>query len=88
MTCYLICNIRIGEATIRHRRKDLLVLEELIRLGSKFSLADFYRNRKTDKMIKSHRRPDYTNQAYGLCMCIYLPQKVSNQINTLTDSYL
>jgi len=36
-------------------------------------------------MIKSCRRPDYTKHAYGLCVCICLPYKVSNQIKILTE---
>ena len=44
-----------------------------------------FKKRKTDEMIKSYRRPDYTKQAYGLCRCICLPYKVSNQINILTE---
>jgi hypothetical protein len=44
-----------------------------------------FKKRKTDEMIKSDRRPDYTKQAYGLCLCICLPYKVSKQINILTE---
>jgi hypothetical protein len=61
-----------------------MVLELVVWLGSKFSELGFLKKRKIDEMLKSYRRPDYTKQSYGLCLCICVPYSVSYQIKFLT----